>query len=48
MIVTVESKAKPCPGVEQAVARTEDVLRRGDVLYSVGELIHNRREVERL
>jgi (E)-4-hydroxy-3-methyl-but-2-enyl pyrophosphate reductase len=48
MIVTVESKAKPCPGVERAIALAEEVLGRGEVLYSVGQLIHNRREIERL
>ena len=48
MIVVIETKAKPCPGVEQAIAMTEDVLRRGEVLYTVGQLIHNEREIERL
>jgi len=48
MIVTVESKARPCPGVERAVTLAEDVLGRVTILYSAGQLIHNRREVERL
>ena len=48
MIVTIESKARPCPGVERAVALTEEILGRGAVLYSAGQLIHNRREVERI
>ena len=48
MIVTVEAMARPCPGVEQAVVLTEEALRRGEPLYTVGQLIHNRREVERL
>lgn len=48
MIVTVESKARPCPGVERAVAMAENILRRDETLYSIGQLIHNRREVERL
>ncbi|MCJ7812519.1 4-hydroxy-3-methylbut-2-enyl diphosphate reductase [bacterium] len=46
--MTIESKAKPCPGVIRAITLTEEVLRRGDVIFSVGQLIHNRREVERL
>lgn len=48
MLITIETKARPCPGVEQAIALAEDLLRRGGLLYTVGDLIHNRREVERL
>ena len=48
MIVTIESQAKPCPGVKRAVSMAEDLLRRNDILYSAGQLIHNRREIERL
>jgi 4-hydroxy-3-methylbut-2-enyl diphosphate reductase len=48
MLIAVESKARPCPGVERAIALAEDLLRRGEVLYTIGQLIHNRREVERL
>ncbi|MBN2029999.1 4-hydroxy-3-methylbut-2-enyl diphosphate reductase [bacterium] len=48
MIITIESKAKPCPGVRRAIALTEEVLKRGEEVFSIGQLIHNRREVERL
>jgi 4-hydroxy-3-methylbut-2-en-1-yl diphosphate reductase len=48
MLITIESKARPCPGVERAIALAEDLLRRGETLYTVGQLIHNSREVERL
>jgi 4-hydroxy-3-methylbut-2-enyl diphosphate reductase len=48
MIVSIEEKARPCPGVERAVSMAEDVLRRGEPLYIIGQLIHNRREVEHL
>ncbi len=48
MIVSIETKAKPCPGVEEAISRTEDSLRRGEELVCLGELIHNDREVSRL
>ncbi len=48
IIITIESKAKPCPGVKRAIALTEKVLKRGEEVFSVGQLIHNRREVERL
>ncbi len=48
MNVRIELKARPCPGVERAVSLAEDVLRHGGTLYSIGELIHNRREIDRL
>jgi 4-hydroxy-3-methylbut-2-en-1-yl diphosphate reductase len=48
MVITVDPKARPCPGVERAIALAEDALRRGETLFSAGALIHNRREVERL
>ncbi len=48
MVVTIESKAKPCPGVMRAITLTEEALKKGEVIFSVGQLIHNRREVERL
>jgi len=48
MQITVDPKAKPCPGVERAISLAEDVLRRGEPLFTAGQLIHNRREVERL
>jgi 4-hydroxy-3-methylbut-2-enyl diphosphate reductase len=48
MPITIELKARPCPGVERAIALAEDALRRGEPLYAYGQLIHNRREVERL
>jgi 4-hydroxy-3-methylbut-2-enyl diphosphate reductase len=48
MIVTIETKARSCPGVVRAISLAEDVLRRGGILISAGQLIHNRREVNRL
>lgn len=48
MRITVDPKAKPCPGVDKAISLAEDVLRRGEPLFAAGQLIHNRREVERL
>ncbi|MBN2104116.1 4-hydroxy-3-methylbut-2-enyl diphosphate reductase [bacterium] len=48
MIVTIEPKARPCPGVERAISMAEDALRHGETVYSIGELIHNTREIERL
>ena len=48
MLITIDPKARPCPGVERAIALTEDGLRRGEQMFAAGHLIHNRREVERL
>ena len=48
MIVTIEAKAKSCPGVFKAVDMAEETLRKKGTLLSVGQLIHNSREMERL
>ena len=48
MISTIESKAKPCPGVQHAIEMVEEALHRGETLYLFGQLIHNQREVDRL
>jgi 4-hydroxy-3-methylbut-2-enyl diphosphate reductase len=48
MISTIESKARPCPGVQHAIEMVEEVLRREEKLYLVGSMIHNQREIDRL
>jgi len=48
MIVTTDAHARPCPGVTQAISKTEEKLRQGENIITAGELIHNRREVARL
>jgi 4-hydroxy-3-methylbut-2-enyl diphosphate reductase len=48
MVITIEKKARPCPGVERAISLAEDALRHGETVYSIGALIHNNREIERL
>ncbi len=48
MIVTIDKKSKSCPGVNHALDITQDYLRRGHLLVSAGQLIHNQREMERL
>ena len=47
-IITIDPKAKSCPGVSRGILMTEDALTRGKSLYTVGQLIHNGREVARL
>ncbi len=46
--VTIETKAKPCPGVEEAIIISEDALTRGEMVMTNGLLIHNEREMDRL
>ncbi len=48
MISIIESKARPCPGVQRAIEMVEEALRREEKLFLVGLLIHNQREVDRL
>ena len=48
MKIVIEPKSRPCPGVERALSMTEDVLGREENLFSVGRLIHNKREIDRL
>lgn len=48
VIITIDAKARPCPGVDRAISLTEDALRRGEACFAVGQLIHNQREVARL
>jgi len=48
MLITIDPNAMLCPGVKRAILMAEEILLRGNTLYSVGQLIHNRREVERL
>ncbi|MCK5149079.1 4-hydroxy-3-methylbut-2-enyl diphosphate reductase [bacterium] len=48
MKVTIDPKCKPCPGVDNILHLAEDVLARNEIVYTVGDLIHNKREIDRL
>ncbi len=48
MRVVVAESAGFCPGVSRAVAMAEDATRNGESIWSLGELIHNTGEVQRL
>jgi (E)-4-hydroxy-3-methyl-but-2-enyl pyrophosphate reductase len=48
MPITIDPKAKSCPGVMRALEVATEKLRRGEAVYALGQLIHNRREMERL
>ena len=48
MRVVIDPHAKACPGVRRAIRMTEESLDAGETIYTIGELIHNGREVARL
>ncbi len=48
MVVEVDSKSGFCFGVKNAVEIAEEALLRGEKVYSLGPIVHNDREVERL
>lgn len=48
MIVETDSKSGFCFGVQNAVEIAEKALLKGDKVFSLGHIVHNDREVERL
>ena len=48
MQIVIDPKSKPCPGVERAISIVEEAAGRGERLFSIGKLIHNSKEVNRL
>ncbi len=48
MKIEIDPGAGPCFGVERAIEKAETILKEKSVLYTVGDLIHNEAEVERL
>ena len=48
MQIVIDPKSKPCPGVERAISIVEEAAGRGEKLFSIGKLIHNSKEVDRL
>lgn len=48
MTVTVDKSSGFCWGVVRTVNIAEDELSRGELLYSLGDIIHNPMEIERL
>lgn len=48
MIIEIDPGAGPCFGVARAIEKAESILKEKSVLYTVGDLIHNEAEVERL
>lgn len=48
MIVEIDNKSGFCFGVRTAIGKAEQTLDEGKILYSLGHIVHNEQEVERL
>jgi len=48
MIAEIDRKSGFCFGVQNAIAIAEEALRRGEKVFSLGSIVHNDKEVERL
>jgi (E)-4-hydroxy-3-methyl-but-2-enyl pyrophosphate reductase (IPP and DMAPP forming) len=48
VIVEIDNKSGFCFGVKNAINKAEEALKEGDTLYSLGSIVHNEHEVERL
>jgi 4-hydroxy-3-methylbut-2-enyl diphosphate reductase len=48
MEITIDKNSGYCFGVEYAIQMAEDELAQSDTLYCLGDIVHNRMEVERL
>lgn len=48
MKVTIDNESGFCFGVVRAITRAEQALREGGTVFSLGDIVHNRIEVQRL
>lgn len=48
MKITIDTHSGFCFGVVYAIEMAEDILRNEDILYCLGDIVHNNKEVERL
>ena len=48
MKIRIEEKSGFCYGVVKAVGLADEILNRGETLYSLGQIVHNEMEVKRL
>lgn len=48
MIVEIDQKSGFCFGVVNAIGKAEEMLKTEEMLYSLGHIVHNEMEVERL
>ena len=47
-MVTIDHKSGFCFGVIKAIQKAEEELRKGGILYCLGDIVHNEQEVKRL
>ena len=48
MRIEIDSQSGFCFGVVTAISKAEEALQREKVVYSLGDIVHNRLEVQRL
>ena len=48
MTIEIDEKSGFCFGVQNAVEITENALKKGEKVFSLGQIVHNELEVERL
>ena len=48
MLIEIDQKSGFCFGVVNAIGKAEETLRTEKVLYSLGQIVHNEQEVDRL
>ncbi|MEG0807384.1 MAG: 4-hydroxy-3-methylbut-2-enyl diphosphate reductase, partial [Alistipes sp.] len=48
MVVEIDDKSGFCFGVVRAITQAEQALATGGTVYSLGDIVHNRIEVQRL
>ena len=48
MNIEIDKKSGFCFGVVKAIAKAEEELAKGEILYCLGDIVHNGKEVERL
>lgn len=46
--IEIDKKSGCCFGVNRAIAKAEEELKKGETLYCLGDIVHNALEVERL
>lgn len=46
--IEIDLKSGFCFGVVKAITKAEDELAKGEILYCLGDIVHNEQEVERL
>ncbi len=48
MNIEIDKKSGFCFGVVKAISKAEEELAKGEILYCLGDIVHNGKEVERL